>query len=122
MSKEYEFLKECGYFYVLTINGNFPAGRPFGAVMECDNKLYVSTNTGNHAHKQLRENGNIQILAKKEGTREWIRITGKATECADITMKQKMLDECPVLSKHFSSAEEQNYLLFQVEVLETEFH
>lgn len=30
-----------------------------------------------------------------------------------------MLDECPVLSKHFSSAEEQNYLLFQLEVLET---
>lgn len=34
MSKEYDFLKECGYFYVLTINGDYPAGRPFGAVME----------------------------------------------------------------------------------------
>ncbi len=122
MSKAYEFLKECEYFYVLTINGDFPAGRPFGAVMESDNKLYISTNTGNYVHKQLRENGNIQILAKQEGTREWIRITGKAKECANITMKQKMLDECPVLYKHFSSAEEQNYLLFQVEVLETEFH
>ena len=38
MSKAYEFLKEYGYFYVLTINDNFPAGRPFGAVMEYDNK------------------------------------------------------------------------------------
>lgn len=34
MSREYEFLKECGYFYVLTINKDFPDGRPFGAVME----------------------------------------------------------------------------------------
>ena len=122
MSKAYEFLRECGYFYVLTINKDFPAGRPFGAVMEYDNKLYISTNTGNQAHIQLRENGNIQILAKKEQTREWLRITGKATECVDISMKQKMLEECPVLSKHFSSAEEVKYLLFQVEVLETEFH
>lgn len=42
MSKAYEFLRECGYFYVLFINKDFPAGRPFGAVMECDNKLYIS--------------------------------------------------------------------------------
>lgn len=122
MSKAYDFLKECGYFYVLTINGEFPAGRPFGAVMEHDGKLYISTNNGNKAHEQLRENGNIQILAKKEGTREWLRITGKARECNEVEMKQKMLEECPVLWKHYSSAEEECYLLFQIEVLETEFH
>ena len=92
MSKAYEFLKECGYFYVLTINGDFPAGRPFGAVMEYDGKLFISTSDGNKVHKQLRDNGNIQILAKKEQTREWLRITGKATECNDIKTKQKMLD------------------------------
>ena len=34
---------------------------------------------------QLRENGNIQILAKKEQTREWLRITGKTTECFDVS-------------------------------------
>lgn len=122
MSKAYEFLKECGYFYVLTINGDYPAGRPFGAVMEYEGRLYISTNTGNQAHKQLRENNNIQILAKKESTREWLRLTGKATECVDIDMKRKMLENCPILSKHFSSAEDERYLLFQIEVLRTEFH
>ncbi|MGN0184502.1 MAG: pyridoxamine 5'-phosphate oxidase family protein [Aristaeellaceae bacterium] len=121
MSKAYDFLKECGYFYVLTINGDFPAGRPFGAVMECNGKLYISTNDGNKAHIQLRNNGNVQIVAKKEENREWLRITGKATECDDIKMKQKMLDECPILSKHFSSAKSEHYLLFEVEVLDTEF-
>ena len=39
MGKAYEFLKECGVFYVLTINGDYPAGRPFGAVMEVDEDL-----------------------------------------------------------------------------------
>lgn len=71
MSKAYEFLKECGYFYVLTINENFPSGRPFGAVMEYAGKLFISTNDGNKVHKQLRDNGNIQILAKKERTGDW---------------------------------------------------
>lgn len=122
MSKEYDFLKECGCFYVLTINGDYPAGRPFGAVMEYDDKLYIATNNENQVHKQLRENGNIQILSKKEGTREWLRITGKVTECVNTNIKQMMLEECPILSKHYSSAEEERYLLFQVEVLNAEFH
>ena len=122
MTKAYEFLKECGYFYVLTINENFPAGRPFGAVMEQNGKLYISTHDGNKVHNQLRKNGNVQILAKKEGTREWLRITGRATECTDIFMKEKMLEECPILAKHFPSAESEHYLLFEIEVLETEFH
>ena len=122
MSRAYEFLKDCGYFYVLTINDDFPAGRPFGAVMEQEGKLYISTHDGNKVHNQLRENGNIQIVAKKEGTREWIRITGKAVECKERTMKQRMLEECPVLSNHFSSAEAEHYLLFEVEVLDVEFN
>lgn len=45
-------------------------------MMEYDGKLFISTNDGNSVHKQLRDNGNIQIVAKKEATREWIRITG----------------------------------------------
>ena len=80
MSKTYEFLKECECFYVLTINKDFPAGRLFGAVMEHGEKLFISTNNKNEAHKQLRSNGNIQIVAKKEDLRQWIRINGKATE------------------------------------------
>lgn len=122
MSAAYEFLKECGCFYVLTINGDFPAGRPFGAVMEYNGKLFISTNDGNNAHKQLRNNGNIQIVAKKENTRDWIRITGRAAECNDINVKRKMLRECPVLSKHFSSADDEHYLLFEVNILEIEFN
>ena len=44
VSKAYEFLKECGAFFVLSINGDYPAGRPFGAVMEVGDDLYLSTN------------------------------------------------------------------------------
>ena len=90
MSEAYKFLKECGSFFVLSINGDFPAGRPFGAVMEVGDNLYLSTNDLNEAHEQIRLNGNIQIVAKKPDSREWIRITGVASECNDIDLKQKM--------------------------------
>ena len=59
MSMTYEFLKECGVFYVLTLNGDFPAGRPFGAVMEHEGDLYISTGDMKDVYKQLKINPNM---------------------------------------------------------------
>ena len=116
MSKAYEFLKECGPFFVLTINGDYPAGRPFGAVMEVGENLYLATNDMNQAHKQMRENSHIQIVASKSNSREWIRITGISEECDSLEMKAKMLDECPILHKHYDSADAEHFLMFKVKV------
>lgn len=121
LEKAYEFLKEQGYFYVLTINGDFPAGRPFGAVMKEGDKLYIATHDGNHAHEEMRADPHIQILAKKEGARIWLRITGLAKECKDIKMKEEMLTACPVLQNHYPSADYPHYLLFAVDVEHIEF-
>lgn len=89
MSEAYKFLKECVSFFVLSINGDFQAERPFVAVMQVGDNLYLSTNDLNEAHKQIRLNGNIQIVAKKPDSREWIRITGVTSECNDIDSKLK---------------------------------
>ena len=122
MSKAYEFLKECGYFYVLTINGDYPAGRPFGAVMEVGDDLYLSTNDFNQAHKQMRSNGHIQIIAKKSAGREWIRITGIASECKDPALRQKMYEENAILKAHHNSSESEHFLMFKVEVENVEIN
>lgn len=116
MSKAYEFLKECGSFFVLTVNGDYPAGRPFGAVMEVDGDLYLSTNDMNQAHKQLRAHEKMQIVAKKPDSREWIRITGIAQECDDAALKQRMLEECPVLQKRFDAVGMEHFIMFRVKV------
>ncbi len=121
MSKEYEFIRECGCFFVVTMNGDFPACRPFGAIMEADHMLYISTHDGNEAHKQLRANGNMQLIAKKEGTREWLRITGVAEECKDLRLKQRFMEECPVLATHYSSADSEHFLMFRITVKEAQF-
>lgn len=116
MSKAYEFLKECGDFFVLTLNGDYPAGRPFGAVMEVGENLYLSTNDMNEAHKQMRENEHIQIVAKKPTSREWIRITGLATECDNKELKERMLKECPILQQRFGSVGIEHFIMFKVTV------
>ena len=121
MSQVYDFLKECGSFFVLTINGDYPAGRPFGAVMEVGEDLYLATNDMNQAHKQMREHEQIQIVAKKITSREWIRITGIATECDDKNLKQRMFEECPVLQRIYGDGSREHFLMFKVNVNNVEF-
>lgn len=121
MSKTYDFIKECGSFFVLTNNDDFPAGRPFGAIMEYEDALYITTADTKAVYKQLKANNNIQLLALKPGTREWIRVTGIAEECADLAIKARMLKECPNLRKYHTAADEEHFNVFKVIILNTEF-
>lgn len=121
MKTAYDFLKQCGYFFVTSINGDSPASRPFGAVMEYENNLYVSTGPTKEVYKQLKANNHIQITALKNGTRKWIRITGLANECKNTKTKREILKKYPKISKHFTSETDENFVLFQITPLKTEF-
>lgn len=74
MTRYYDFLKDCGVFYLVTINGTAPAARPFGAVMENDGDLFITAADTKEVYRQMKQNSNIQIVALKHGTRKWIRI------------------------------------------------
>lgn len=114
MSKSFEFLKSCGVFFLTTINGEIPASRPFGAAMEYEGNLYISTGNTKDVYTQLIQNPNIQIVALKKETREWIRINGKAIETKDLKEKKIMLEECPILSKRFDSEACEYFALFKI--------
>ena len=71
----YDFLKECGSFFVLTINSDYPAGRPFGAVMEIGEDLYLSTNDMNQAQDYAAVLG--EKLTRSMGRRVTVTPTEK---------------------------------------------
>lgn len=122
MSETVEFIRECGAFFVLTMNGKFPAGRPFGAIMEYEGDLFISTGDTKKVYSQLKECEKMQIVALKNGTRSWLRVSGEAEECLDIEVKRKMLEECPVLTKHFPTADAPHFTVFRIKVVGTEFY
>lgn len=122
MKTVYDFLRECGVFYVLTVDGDFPTGRPFGAVMEHEGKLYISTANSKDVYKQIIEKGKVCIVAKKPESRTWIRIKGIAEECRNIGMKEKMMEVCPILSKRYPSAECGYFAIFGIEVISAAIH
>ena len=118
----YEFIQSCGAFFVLTVNGNFPAGRPFGAIMEHEGALYISTGDMKQVYAQMKACPNVQIVALKPGTRSWMRVAGTAEECKEPAVKQKMLDTCPALRKHFPTADAPHFAVFRIDVLDAQLY
>lgn len=114
MSKTYEFLAQCGTFFVSTIQNGQPQTRPFGAVMEYEGEIYISTANTKSVYSQLLQDPAIQVVGLKPGSRRWVRISGRAVEVKDLARKQNMLDACPVLNKRFGSKECEYFALFKI--------
>ncbi len=120
MNNATEFLRECGAFMLLTVNDGKPAGRPFGAVTEIDGELYVSIGEGKAVFMQIMKNPNVQLVALKSGTRDWVRISGIAEECFDHSAKKKMLRDCPNLLNHYTRADDEKFHLFRIRITASE--
>jgi uncharacterized pyridoxamine 5'-phosphate oxidase family protein len=77
MSKVFDFLKDAGTFYYATVEDNKPIMRPFGFLMEFEDKLYFGMGQHKNCFKQTIANPNVSICACN-AKRQWIRISGTA--------------------------------------------
>ena len=95
MKEVYEFINECGTYYLATIEDNKPRVRPFGTINLYENKLYIQTGNSKKVATQMKENPNIEICAMYDG--KWIRVEGKAKEDDRTVARKSMLDAYPEL-------------------------
>ncbi|MBQ2577096.1 MAG: pyridoxamine 5'-phosphate oxidase family protein, partial [Lachnospiraceae bacterium] len=61
MEKVAQFLKECGTYYLATVEGDQPRVRPFGTAEIFEDKLYIQTGRSKNVSKQLAENPKFEI-------------------------------------------------------------
>lgn len=102
MKEILQYLKECGIFYLATMDGDQPRVRPFGAAAIFEDKLYIQTSNRKPVFDQMRKNPKIEISAMhKEGT--WIRLSATAVEDDRREARQHMLDENPGLKDLYSA-------------------
>lgn len=57
---------------------------------------------------------------KDPTSREWVGITGIATECDDKNLKERMLEECPILQQRSGAVGMEHFIMFKVEVKNVE--
>ena len=110
MKEAQEFLKECGVYYLATIDGDKPRVRPFGTAEIFEDKLYIQTGKKKDVSKQIQVNNNVEVCAFKDG--KWLRIEGKLVRDDRLEAKQDMLDKNPSLKAMYSAEDDNIEVLY----------
>ena len=110
MKEVQEFLKECGTYYLATIDGDKPKVRPFGTAEIFDNHLYIQTGKKKDVFKQIEKNPNVEICAFKDG--KWIRLSGKLVVDDRVEAKKDMLDKNPNLRSMYDENDDNTEVLY----------
>ena len=110
MEEVFEFLKNCGTFYIATEEGDQPRVRPFGVENIYKGKLYIQTGKVKNVSKQIQINPNIEICSFMDG--KWIRIEGKLVRDDRRDAKVSMLEANPVLKDMYSADDDNTEVLY----------
>ena len=110
MEEVYEFLKQCGTFYIATEEGNKPRVRPFGVVNIFEGKLYIQTGKSKKVSKQMQINSNVEICGFIDG--KWIRVECKVVRDDRREAKVSMLEANPILKNMYSADDDNTEVLY----------
>ena len=110
MQEVYDFLKNCGTYYLATVEGDQPRVRPFGTINIFDGKLYIQTGKIKPCSKQLHANPKAEICAFADG--KWIRIACELIADERREAKTAMLDAYPHLRGLYSEDDGNTEVLY----------
>ncbi len=120
MSQIYNFLNDCGFYYLLTIDGEYPSGRPISQILEKDGRLYFGTRVGKAMHKQLTENNHVALIGFNKG--RWIRIYANVIETNDMTTREQYLNRISQEVERFGTAENPALIVYELQVVKAAIH
>lgn len=110
MEEVQKFLKECGVYYLATVDGDKPRVRPFGTAEIFENHLYIQTGKKKDVFKQIENNNNVELSGFKDG--KWIRVSGKLVLDDRIEAKKDMLDKNPDLRRMYDENDDNTAVLY----------
>ncbi len=120
MNEVLKFLTDNPTFYLATVDGNIPKVRPFGFVMNYEDKLHFCTSNQKDVYKQLKANPQFEVsTTSKDG--EWLRLKGKAVFNTNKQSKQAAFNSAPFLSNMYS-VDDSIFEVFYIENAEAIFH
>ena len=118
MKQVFDFLNDCGVYYISTIDGDQPRVRPFGTINIFEGKLYIQTGKVKCVSKQIAENPKVEISAMK-GSDKWIRVQAVLVEDDRVEAKESMLDKYPQLKSMYSVNDNNTQVFYLTDVIAT---
>jgi uncharacterized pyridoxamine 5'-phosphate oxidase family protein len=110
MKEVYEFLKQCGTYFLATVEGDQPRVRPFGTVDVFEGRLYIQTGKVKKVSKQLAANPKVEICAVMGD--KWLRVEALAVEDDRLEPKDHMLDQYPSLKGMYKADDGNTQVLY----------
>lgn len=110
MQEVYDFLKQCGTYYLATVEGDQPRVRPFGTVDLFEGKLYIQTGKVKDVSRQIQKNPKVELCAFDGGT--WIRVAGTLVRDERVEAKAHMLESYPGLKNRYSAEDDNTEVLY----------
>ncbi|MCR4632912.1 MAG: pyridoxamine 5'-phosphate oxidase family protein [Erysipelotrichaceae bacterium] len=117
MNEVWKFLKDCGTYYLATVDGDQPRVRPFGTAEIFEDKLFIQTGKKKDCYKQLLANPNAEICCFKDG--KWLRIAGKLIPDERVEAKKDMLDKNPGLRRMYDENDDNTIVLYLKDAVAT---
>ena len=112
MKEIYEFLKECGTYFLATCEGDEPRVRAFGTINLFEDKLYIQTGKSKNVSKQIESNPKVEICGLLKDESKWIRVTGVLKRDDRVIAKKSMLDSYPNLRGMYDENDDNTEVLY----------
>ncbi len=112
-----EFLKQCGTYYLATVEGDQPRVRPFGTVDIFEDRLYIQTGKVKDVSRQIQANPKVELCAFAGG--KWLRVAGTLKRDDRVEAKKHMLDSYPSLQAMYSAEDDNTEVLYFTEATAT---
>ena len=110
MNEVCEFLKECGTYYLATVDGDQPRVRPFGTAEVIDGALCIQTGKKKNVYREIEKNPKVEISAFSKG--RWIRLSGELYEVDRREARAAMLDAYPELRAMYNEDDGNTAVLY----------
>ena len=112
MKEVQAYLKECGAFFIATVDGDQPRVRPFGVSEIINGRLYIMTGKVKDVYKQMAKNGKFEICALKKSGSEWLRLSGTLVNDETLSIKEEFLNRNPGLKGMYKANDNNMAVLY----------
>ena len=110
MEEVLNFLRDCGTYYLATVEWDQPRVRPFGTINIFEGKLYIQTGKSKKVSKQIQANPNVEICGTLDW--KWIRVSWKLVRDDRVEAKKSMLDRYPELRGMYDENDHNTEVLY----------
>ena len=110
MEEVLTFLRDCGTYYLATVEWDQPRIRPFGTINIFEGKLYIQTGKSKKVSKQIQANPKVEISGTLDW--RWIRVSWELVRDERVEAKKSMLDRYPELRGMYDENDHNTEVLY----------